>query len=77
MLKVVRTAEDHDPLAMFELEDDGTVTATYVSEGYKEDIESGLFHKGRVLRPKDGKDFLDALEASVSTSTRLYVETLD
>lgn len=77
MLKVLRN-DEHEPLAMFELEDDGSVTATYVRPMVKDDIETyGLLYKGKVLRPKDGKDFMDALDIAYSNSSRLYVHTVD
>lgn len=77
MMKILRD-EEHEPVAMFELEDDGTVTATYVFPMLKEEFEGqGLRHNGRTLRPKDGQAFLDALDTAYALSSRLYVQTLE
>ncbi len=77
MMKVLRN-DDHEPLAMFELEEDGTITTTYVRPRLKEDIEGdGLLYNGRVLRPSDGAIFMDALDATYADGSRVYVQTVE
>ena len=77
MMKVLRN-EEHEPLAMFELGGDGTITATYVRPRIGEAIEGeGILFQHKVLRPSDGEPFMAALDAEYAGSSRYYVQTVD
>jgi hypothetical protein len=77
MMKGLRN-DDHEPLAMFELEEDGTVTATYVRPALEAEIKAyGLLYDGRSVRPEDGKNFMDALDIAYNNSTRCYIQTVE
>jgi hypothetical protein len=77
MMKVLRN-EEHEPLAMFELEDDGTITTNYVRPRIGEAIErDGILFNDKVLRPSDGAPFMEALDAEYAASSRYYIQTVD
>ncbi len=70
---------DHLPtkLADFELVGD-ELTALYYDAGFKKTITdgSGVFVRGKVLRPSDGRKFFDALELGYANSSRVTVTVL-
>lgn len=71
-------------VAIFELLADGTVRAEYpdaARTGFDRSIEAGLVHVRtdggrRMLSPRDGKAFLDALEGAFRASSMMRIETV-
>jgi hypothetical protein len=68
------TPDEKTELASFELVD-GTLIADWKNEAYQLEIElSGIAdRKGKVLYPKDGLAFFEALDAAYATSSFISV----
>lgn len=60
-------------LARFELEND-EVKATYKSMLLENELKDGIYDRGKMVEPKDGAKFMEALERAYATASAVTVE---
>lgn len=78
-MKAVMRAGTDGPsveLALFTLQPDGSVAASYADDEQREAFEDGEYvcTSDGELTPSDGQVFFDALERAFASSSYLYVE---
>lgn len=68
------TPENQGELARFSLSDDGKVATEYANGAVRSWLEGpGIWASGRMLHPKDGKSFFDAIDAACAASSFVRV----
>jgi hypothetical protein len=68
---------DSQPVATFEMTKAGKLLVEWEDgmDYYRDDIEgAGIVANGKVLYPKDGKAFYEALPRAYATSSTMYVK---